>query len=186
MRLALALCLSVAVAMTTSASATAGLRDENVLTPLPSGFKVGYHAVQWPLTMAEYVPSAESVEAWSRMITVQIFHGQGGRDPDAFAANLGQRWNASCPSATAVPVTSGAENGYRFSVWAYQCPRNPATGKAENMWLKAIGGADSLYAVQFAGRAPVSNELIRPAMTYLRGVKVCDTRRPGRACPAGL
>jgi hypothetical protein len=185
MRLALALCLC-ASALAASAASAAGLRDENVLTPLPSGFKMGFHTAQGPMTMAEYVPAAETVDAWSRMITVQVFHGQGGRNPDAFGDSLGQRWNASCPNATATPVTSGAENGYPFAVWAYECPRNPATGRPESMWLKAVSGADSLYVVQYAGRAPVSPALIKPAMAYLHQVRVCDTRRPDRACPAGM
>jgi hypothetical protein len=181
LRLLICTCLAVA-----SPALSAGPRDENVLTPVPTGFKLGDSGNQGLLTMAEYVPARETVDNWSTMITVQIFHGQGRRDPDAFANNLGARWKASCPNATAVPVTSGAENGYPISVWSYECPRNPATRKPENMWIKVVAGADSLYAVQYANRLPMSPALIRPAMTYLRQVKVCDTRRPDRACPAGM
>jgi hypothetical protein len=186
MREALGLCLCAALAATTDVSAAAGLRNENVLTPVPTGYKVGYSASQGALTMAEYIPVRETVEDWSTMITVQIFRGQGRRDPDAFADNLGARWKASCPDATSVPVTHGMENGYPFSVWSYECPHNPATRKPESMWLKAISGSDSLYAVQYANRTSMSPALIRPAMIYLKEVKVCDTRRPDRPCPAGM
>ena len=167
-------------------SASAAQQDENVLTPMPSGFKMGYHTAQGAMTMAEYVPAGESVDAWSTMITVQIYHGQPNRDPEAFASNLGARWNASCTNATSVKVVNGYENGYPFAVWAYECPLNPATHKPENMWMKAISGADSLYAVQYADRQAMSPALVAPAMAYLRKVAVCDTRRPDRRCPKGM
>jgi hypothetical protein len=169
-----------------SPALSAGLQAENVLTPVPTGFKLGDSGSQGALTQAEYVPVRENVNDWSTMITVQIFHNLGRRDPDAFAANLGAQWTGACPTATAVPVTKGVENGYPISVWSYECPRNPQTRKPENMWLKAIGGADALYAVQYANRATMSPALIKPAMTYLRSVKVCDTRRPDRRCPPGM
>lgn len=186
MRQALGLFCCLSIALTAGASSAGTLRDENVLTPVPAGFKVGYHTVQGPMVLAEYVPQAETVNAWSSMITVQIFHGQGGRDPDAFAQTIASGWQGACANSTVTRVVGGAENGYPFAVWAFECPLNRETGKPENMWLKAVGGADALYSVQYADRAPMSPALIKPAMSYLRQVKVCDTRRKDRACPAGM
>ena len=179
----LIVCLLLALA---SPALAGGLRDENVLTAVPTGFKLGDNINQGQMTMAEYVPARETVDNWSTMITVQIFHGQGGRDPESFASTLGQRWNASCPKGTSVKVVNAYENGYPVAVWSYECPLNPATRKPENMWVKVVAGADALYSVQYADRAPMSPALIRPAMAYLHQVKVCDTRRPDRACPAGM
>jgi len=179
----LIICAALALA---SPALGAGLRDENVLTPIPTGFKLGDSVNQGAMTMAEYVPTRETVDHWSTMITVQIFHGQGRRDPDGFASNLGDHWKGACPNGTAVPVTRGAENGYPIAVWSYECPLNPATHKPESMWIKVVSGADSLYAVQYADRQPMNQALIRLAMIYLRDVKVCDTRRTDRACPPGM
>ena len=179
----LIICVLLAAA---SPALAGGLRDENVLTAVPTGFKLGDNINQGQMTMAEYVPTRETVNNWSTMITVQIFHGQGGRDPESFASNLGQRWNASCPNGTSVKVVNAYENGYPVAVWSYECPLNPATHKPENMWVKVVAGADALYSVQYADRAPMSPALIRPAMSYLHQVKVCDTRRADRACPSGM
>jgi hypothetical protein len=175
----------LAIAANVSA-AMADLKNENLLTPLPNGFKVGFETKKDQMDMAEYVPVAETVEDWSTMITVQIFHGARNVDPDAFAGDLAKRCKAACAAGDARKVTAGAENGYSFSLWIYKCPLNPGTGKPENMWLKTTSGADSLYSVQYAYRRALVNDLIGPAMDYLRHVKVCDARRADRPCPDGM
>jgi hypothetical protein len=183
MRTARVLSLGVVMAMLAGVAMAGGLRAENVLTPLPTGFKIGSQGTQGPMTGAEYVPANETVDRWSTMITVQIFHNLPRHDPDGFASNLAVQWKGSCANSDAVKVTSGAENGYPFTVWMYNCPLNTQTGKPENMWMKVIGGADSLYAVQYADRQAMNKALIGPAMGYLRKVVACDTRRPDRPCP---
>lgn len=51
MHRALGLCLTIA--MSSSAAGAGGLRDENVLTPIPTGFRLGDSTNQGALTMAE-------------------------------------------------------------------------------------------------------------------------------------
>jgi hypothetical protein len=136
--------------------------------------------------MAEYIPSPETVDDWSRMVTVQIFYSLKNVDPDAFAGDLAKRWRSACAGGGARKVTAGKENGYPFSQWMYNWALNPQTNKPENMWLKATGGADSLYSVQYAYRREMSTDLIGPAMECLRRVSVCDTRRSDRPCPEGM
>jgi hypothetical protein len=126
------------------------------------------------------------VENWSRLITVQIFHGHANASPDAFADRLATGWKSACAGGQDQKVRDGNENGYPIVVWLYVCPLNPATHKPETMWLKAISGSDSLYAVQYAAREAPSKEMVTPAMEFLRQVMVCDTRRPDRPCPASL
>jgi hypothetical protein len=175
----------LAIALLAS-SPTAALENENLLTTIPSGFKVGFQNKSASQAIAEYVPEQESVEDWSRMVTVQIFYSLKGADPEAFAGKLAKQWLAACSGGAARKATSNVENGYKFSLWIYNCPRNPQTGKSENMWMKAVSGADSLYSVQYAYRREMSDELIAPAMEYLRRVIVCDTRRAERPCPKGM
>jgi hypothetical protein len=175
----------IAIALLAS-SPTAALENENLLTTIPSGFKVGSQDKSTRQAIAEYVPEQESVENWSRMVTVQIFYDLKSADPEAFAGKLAKQWLAACSGGGAHKATSNVENGYKFSLWIYNCPRNPQTGKPENMWMKAVSGADSLYSVQYAYRRDMSDELIAPAMEYLRRVIVCDTRRAERPCPKGM
>jgi hypothetical protein len=164
----------------------AALQDENLLIQLPGGFKSGYTASNGKEDMAEYVPAGESVDDWSRMVTVQIFHEAKNADPEGFADNLAKGWTSSCPGGTAQKSTAGVENGYPFALWVYACPLNPQTNKPENMFLKVTSGADALYSVQYAYRLELSKELIEPAIDYLKTVMVCDTRQKDRPCPKGM
>lgn len=166
--------------------AFAALQDENLLVQLPDGFKSGYTASNGKEDMAEYVPTAETVDDWSRMVTVQIFHDAKNADPDGFAGNLAKGWTSACPGGAAQKSTAGVENGYPFALWAYSCPLNPETNKPENMFLKVTSGADALYSVQYAYRREASKELVQPAIDYLKTVVVCDTRRDDRPCPKGM
>ena len=177
--------LALAVLLASFGSATA-IEGENLLAPMPDGFKVGYHAADDSETMAEYVPAAETVDDWSRMVTVQVFRKLKSSDPDVFAGNLAKGWRSACAGGDGRKITAGVENGYPFSLWAFDCPLNPETGKPETMWLKATGGADSLYSVQYAYRSATSQERAAAAINYLKSVSVCDKRHIERPCPAGM
>ena len=177
----------VLFAMMTSASAAlAALKDENLLTPLPDGFKVGFHEANARQSIAEYVPKDETVDDWSRMVTAPIFHGAKNADPDVFAGNSGKKWPSACPGGGARKITAGVEIGYPFSLWMVDCALNPQTRIPETMWVKAMSGADSLYSVPYAYRRALDKELIGPATEYLKRVSVCDARRADRPCPAGM
>jgi hypothetical protein len=180
------LALALLALAASAPSATAALKDENLLTTVPSGFKIGSQTRNDRETMAEYVPGQESLEDWSRMITVQILRPLKKIEPDVFANSLAKGWMSACPGGGAQKVTAGKENNYSFSLWMYNCPLNPRTGKPENMWLKATSGVDALYSVQYAYRKAMSTDLIGPAMEYLRRVSVCDTRLADRRCPDGM
>jgi len=149
-------------------AAPAGLQDENILLPLPHGFKPGFESDHAGMKMVEFVPAAETVDDWSRMVTEQIFYGRGRADPDALPRGMAARWSTDCPGGSASQVRLSEENGYPVSIWMFLCPTNPATSKPENMWMKVIAGTDSLYSVQYAYRSPVSKAMIPPTMTYLR------------------
>jgi len=60
---------------------------------------------------------------------------------------------------------------------------NPATGKPELTWFKALQGNDNFYLVQKAFKFEPSGEQVTDWVNFLNTVKVCDTRLPDRACP---
>jgi hypothetical protein len=68
-------------------------------------------------------------------------------------------------------------------VWSLTCPRNPATGKPEMTWFKALQGNDSFYVVQKAFKFVPDKDQVAKWMGFLRAVAVCDSRLPDRACP---
>jgi hypothetical protein len=177
---------AAAVLAASCPSFAGALTQENLIAPLPAGFHVGKQGDAGPMMLAEFIPVGETVQDWSRMVTVQVFHNLHGVDPDGFAEGVKTRWLAACAGSDVRKVKDGVENGYRFSLWIFACPLNTGTGRPENMFTKITSGADSLYSVQYAYRSALTPDLIPPAMQYLRTVLVCDTRLPDRPCPPGM
>lgn len=159
----------------------AGLEDENLLQTLPDGYKIGFQDRQNNMLITEMVPQAETVQNWTEMVTTQVFLGLKVT-PQQFKASIDQGVKAACPGAESVHVTQVEENGYPVSIWMQVCPLNPATGKPEYTWFKAIQGNDSFYVVQKAFRYAPSEEEVVHWMKYFRGVSACDTRLPASPC----
>jgi hypothetical protein len=168
------------------AAACAALQAENLLVPIPQGFKTGWQNTSGPNTMTEFVPAGETVDNWSRMITQQIFHGRANDPPDGLPTAMDAGWRAACPGGAARKLSQAPENGYPSAIWLFSCPRNPQTGKPENAWVKVISGADSLYSVQYAVRREATDDTAQAALAYLKRVTACDTRRADRPCPKGM
>lgn len=164
-------------------AASAQLVNENLLVAIPEGYKIGFNNRQPKMIMQEMVPQAETVEAWTEMVTVQVFLGLKNITPAQYASNMQAIWGKACPNATSLPVAKGAENGYPFLLWVSSCPRNTTTGKPEITWFKAMQGNDSFYLVQKAFKFEPSKAQIETWTTYLKKVSVCDSRRSDRPCP---
>ena len=178
---------AMTASMTLAPQGHAGtLLDENLLVGLPTGFVIATSGRQGAEDKSEFVPKGETVNDWSRMVTVQIFHNMGGVAPTKFAETLQALWLAGCAGSASKHIKDTVENGYDATLWAFTCPMNVQTHKPETMFTKITGGADALYSVQYAFRKSLSQEMVTPAMTYLGGIRVCDTRRPDRPCPAGM
>ena len=163
-------------------SAQPGLRDENFLTPLPHGFKIGLSHVQGRLATQEFVPTGETVQNWSEMVTVQIFLGQQSRPAGPFLQNMVMLWSRACPNVLHGPVTSGLVNGYPSSMLLLTCSRDPLTGKPETTLFRAVSGADSFYVAQYAFGHVAAPAEVEKAKAYMTTVTACDTRMPAHSC----
>ena len=178
--------LAVAAAALLARPALAQLKDENLLAGVPEGFTLGYNAAQDGAEIYEFIPEGESVEDWTAMVTIQIFHGLADLPPDAFGAQLAEGWKGACPDSTVSKLVEDQVNGFPYSLWAFTCATNPQTGKPETMWFKGISGSDAYYSVQYAYRLPPDDDRETVALTYLVSASACDTRKPERPCPAGM
>lgn len=182
-------CLALIVPMVLVAggpAAAQGLVGENILITMPEGFKSGHDAAQDQQEIHELIPANETVEEWSSMVTLQIFHGIADIDPNLFAGQLAGNWTAACAGSAVRKLTDGYVNGFKFTLWTYTCPLNPQTGKPETMYLKGIAGSDAFYSVQYAFRDVPTDERETTALTYLVAASACDTRKADRPCPEGM
>jgi hypothetical protein len=168
--------------LATVGPAGAQLADENLLQPLPRDFAIGFRTTHGEMVMTEAVPVGETVQAWTRMITTQMFRGRRDMQTAPFLSGIGRQWLAACAGSVAPVIHTGDANGYVVSMMLLTCPLNPATGKPETTLFRAIKGADSFYVVQYAYRSIPTPERIEAAAHYLGGVNVCDTRTAAHPC----
>lgn len=154
---------------------------ENLLLSPPTDFKIGFHSDH--NSMTEWVPSAETVDDWTQMLTVQVFRG-ATVDAATFLQGVGKRYMDACPGTTAKGVYTGQVNGYVVSMLLLKCPQNPGTGKPETTAFRVIKGRDALYSVQRAWRSVPSDQELDDVMHTLAKVTVCDTRTPEHPCPS--
>lgn len=174
----------MAAATATVAARGQSLIDaENLLLAQPAGFKVGYQSSHDNRSITEYVPATETVDAWTQLLTVQIFR-HATVDSATFLQGLGKHYMTDCPGTTAKGIFTGTTNGYGVSMLVLKCPNNPGTSKPETTAFRVIKGNDALYAVQRAWRSVPSDQDIDDVMHALAKVTVCDTRSPEHPCPS--
>jgi hypothetical protein len=159
------------------------LNAENLLFSPPKEFKVGFESNRDNRSMTEWVPTAETVEDWTQMLTVQIYRG-AAIDAATFLQSVGKRYMGACPGTTSKGIFTGQINGYVVSMLLLKCPTNPGTGKPETTAFRVIKGKDALYSVQHAWRGVPSDQDLDDVMHALAKVTVCDTRTPDHPCPS--
>jgi hypothetical protein len=87
---------------------------EHLLAPVPQGFVLGHQAEDASGVIQEFVPEGESVQAWSQMMTVRIFHDMAGASPRWLFTTTSWTWYLqACPSATAQEIAGGRNRGRR-------------------------------------------------------------------------
>ena len=91
------------------------LKSERLLVFPEASWQVARRESKPTLTMVEYVPKGETVENWTRMLTVQVFSGD--QTPlatwgERFRSGFPVRWN--CEPRQLISSVSGRKNGYEW------------------------------------------------------------------------
>ncbi len=161
-----------ALALCCAAATQAGWSGEFLLAPADSRFVFGWEAPAGH-GMREYVPRGETVENWTRMVTLQRFGYRAGMTPAAVLARTAALMQAACPGATVTPGESVPLAGHVSATIRVDCPRNPQTGKPETMFARAVLGDDALHMVQAATRRVPTIADVRWAAGVLQGAVLC-------------
>lgn len=157
---------------------------ETLLRGLPAGYRIEREQASGDTLTSRMLPEGQTEDDWTELVTTHVFVGRKGTDPERFQLAMAVAWLGICEDGTAARVMHGRENGYAFSLWSQTCPHNPATGRPEATWTKAIEGNDSFYLVQKSFRADPTDAQVSAALAYFGAVTVCDPRLPDRQCPA--
>lgn len=174
-----ALALAMGAFLFFASPADAQHAGEFALPGADSSFVLAWSEVNGAETH-EYIPRGETVEAWTRMVTVQRMPWRIGLTPRAILARLSQMMVAACPGATATEIAGAPSHDRDGAGVRVTCPKSPSTGKPEIMNARAIQGDESIALVQAAVRRTPSAADVAWAASVLDGVTLCSA---GAATP---
>jgi hypothetical protein len=129
---------------------------------LPPPFRVGFERTTGNIYVREHVPEGETVDEWSRMITLTGVQGMAyspEATPQRYLQALARGFQRHCPN-TYVALDLGPQPLAREPSFAavVSCGRVTSGGKAhsETSVMVAIRGSDDFYALQWTEHGPDS------------------------------
>ncbi|RXK01902.1 hypothetical protein CRV02_06185 [Arcobacter sp. CECT 8989] len=152
------------------------LKYENLLQSFPKDYKLAYKKKQNGTSFYEFIPKSEELENWTEMITTNIYHKNLRYSVNEYIEIMKKSWSKSCEKPSFNDINESFQNGYKTKTVMMNCKLSKVTKKEETMYLKAIKGADSFYAVQKAFTGKTNKEQENKSVEYLKTVKVCDSR----------
>ncbi|HXZ59346.1 MAG TPA: hypothetical protein VEG26_04135 [Steroidobacteraceae bacterium] len=127
---------------------------------LPAPFKLQFERTTGNIYVREHVPEGETVDEWSRMITLQGVQGMAYNPeatPQGYLKALARGFQRHCPD-TFVALDLGSQPIAREPSFAtvVSCGRVSSGGKAhsETSVMLAINGSDDFYALEWTERGP--------------------------------
>lgn len=145
------------------------------------GFVLGYENNDATMDFAEWVPTGETVQAWTRMVTM-IRLDSLRVTPQRFNQMMTEGLAKSCPGATVSDVSTADIDGRPATRFRGDCPRNPATGKPEVLFHLAIAGTNDLHIRQVAFRHVPSADEVRWAEGILGATRWCAMGSKAKGC----
>lgn len=122
---------------------------------LPPPFKLGFERTTGNIYVREHIPAGETVDEWSRMITLTGVQGMAyspEATPQGYLQALARGFQRHCPD-TYVALDLGPQPLAKEPSFAtvVSCGRVTSGGKAhsETSVMVAIRGADDFYALQW-------------------------------------
>ncbi len=174
------------------AIALAAMQGENLLVPpMPAGWTKVYDAHGNGISMVEYVPPGQTVDSWSEMMNIEVFHGRGGTSPKTLQQKVADGFRVNCEAVRLRDLGSGTIGGLPAQRWLTLCSKVKETGKGEITYFQAISGRQNFYLVQRALRVapfdvatpPFAEATLASWQAYFDQVTVCDSADSKRPCP---
>ena len=155
---------------------------ETMSAPELPGFVVGYEIAGADQSIREEVPKGETVEKWTRMVTMQRFRNLAQRvSPAQYTGQILKDLPKAYPKATASSVQLLKVSGFDAARIKVVCPKT-ANGQAESFFLLAVAGNRDMHVKQVAFRGEAKSEDFLWARKFLSAVVMCKPGSKHRAC----
>lgn len=162
------------------------MAEETLQLLLPEGYFVAHEQSTDTASILEFLPEGQSLDDWSRMVTVTrsaLGHPAPAR---AITATLAQSMLNTCESLSARVVQESAQNGYETVTLLTHCPQSVMDASvSESAIIKVIAGAQTAHTVQFAWRAALAGEdVFQGWLGWSEAQILCDGDLPAHPCAA--
>lgn len=129
---------------------------ESVYIPADSsGWKLGYGSDRRGQTIAEYVPSNESINNWTKLLTIQFLEGES-RSPSAVMDSLKSKMQSRCPGAQWSVVSQDSVSIlYEWSIKG--CSPNPD----QHEIARLLKGNDGVHRIAYAEKTSAMTQATR-------------------------
>jgi len=139
---------------------------------IPQGFTIAYQQQNQSSTVVEIISATETLDNWSRMVTIQSFSDASKYDPEKYILEISRRARELCGKVQVEPVATSQQNGFAFSHKVIMCEPNIKTNKSEITNIKAIRGKKAFYVAQVTNRVDIDENEIRYWALYLRDMVI--------------
>lgn len=142
------------------------------------------HRVERPHGMiVEWAPEGETVQNWTRIVTVQRFGEAATRlRPHDVIGNMAESLPTSCPDGVSGAVERLRISGRPAARFRADCALNPGTGLPETLFALAIAGERDMHMFQIAFRRVPSAEDVSWAEQHLASAALCTARSREAVC----
>ena len=164
-----------------SQASGAGGQDEFLAPAANAEMVLGWINPSDP-AMREFVPRGETVEAWTRMLTVQTVPWRTGLTPTGVLRMVAAGMEGACSGASPSAIEPAGLNGRDGATIRVDCPRNSQTGKAETMFARAVQGDRSITIVQAATRRVPTAKDVAWATEALSSLTFCGEADQSGRC----
>lgn len=138
----------------------------SVALPQVPGFQIGSQQQAGRAVLVELVPTGQTVQRYTKMITLVTTPGAGQMPSANFVTLFAKRYLATCPGSRATPVPMGKGlAGIRID-----CSRHPKTGKPETVFARALPVGPDMALVQYMTTYMTMPAEAQFARTYLGSV----------------
>jgi hypothetical protein len=167
--------LSVLLAAAISAQSAPTASTEMLGIDVPDEFQIGHHQRNDKVEIIELVEPPETVHNWSKLITSLMFFDAAETGLDAFYIRWRDGLRDGCPGMKDQTVR-GSVDGHPAIRATLSCPKNPQTGKPENLSAFLVQGDANLMMAQVAFRHTVAQPDTALTERVKGSLKVCDQR----------
>ena len=168
--------------------------DEQLLFVLPDNWIEIYTDRTENLSTSEYIPSGQTEEDWSEMISVQILLEAGNSDPDLMLTKVANHLKKECSNLSIKPIQlTGISNKYPSVTMQTFCERKNDRDKGEIGIVRGISGKESFYLLQKIWRTkpfrneeevPINLEQRKFWLGYIAYLGICSPKL--KNCPENI